>query len=383
MATTNGARRILRNALIERKKAIEAGEHVEWTTQNSFYYYVRIQLLNAGINPDLQGRHFRKNITNSISEVCREIGTSREALRIMADVRATFYYGNRTYQVSYDDVANGELWRYGSDIIIIEKSDLCNLFAPLATRSGIALLDTGGYAVHYAKDLANTAENYDCHVSILTDFDADGMLISYDVWRTSADHVYKIGIDFDCLEELAGMYPDLDLSDEALQERYRPVNSIKRLKDLQEHYEETRFNSEQGKAYTWNLDYLSNYRIEIDSVQRALGYHKLWDYIINKLKERFPERNYNRVVDDDDLTWQTKQLVELAAAMKQKVKPRYEDLIEEKKANFYKYDDISFDVWNDKSSVQKYIADEISKYIPHITKKLQDLTNDVKNDSIF
>ncbi len=45
------------------------------------------------------------------------------------------------------------------------------------------------------------------------------------------------------------------------------------------------------------FDYLSGKRIEINSVKTKVGTEKLWEWIIYRLKEVFPNRNYNRAIE--------------------------------------------------------------------------------------
>lgn len=149
----SGARGLQRKALWARKLAIERGEFVEPTTQNSFYYYLRKIFLANGIDPAKQGKDFRRNITNQINSICREFGTTREDLLIIADVRATLYYNDQRYHVSLKNIEENLLYLKGTDIIIIEKAALCDLLAPMAAKAGVALLDTKVM-------LLNTPKNY-------------------------------------------------------------------------------------------------------------------------------------------------------------------------------------------------------------------------------
>lgn len=232
--THSGARNLQRKALVARKNAIERGDNVEWTTQNSFYYELRTIFLANGINPEIEGRNFRKAITNQTNDLCRELGTTREDLRIIADVRATLYHRGERYHVSLRNIVDKKLFLKGTDVIIIEKAALCNLLSPLAAKVGVALLDTKGYVVEYAKVLSqNSAENGG-HISMITDFDADGLLMAFDVHNTVSKDIYRIGIDFDTIDELIEMYPELEerLVLEKLEESYTPGTSIKRLKEL-------------------------------------------------------------------------------------------------------------------------------------------------------
>ena len=42
---------------------------------------------------------------------------------------------------------------------------------------------------------------------------------------------------------------------------------------------------------------MSRKRIEINSVKTKVGTEKLWEWIIYRLEDIFPNRNYNRAID--------------------------------------------------------------------------------------
>lgn len=54
--------------------------------------------------------------------------------------------------------------------------------------------------------------------------------------------------------------------------------------------------SETPETLKRNLSYLRNRRIEIDSIENAIGIDKFWEFIKKKLAERFPTRDYNRAI---------------------------------------------------------------------------------------
>jgi hypothetical protein len=171
--------------------------------------------------------------------------------------------------------------------------------APLAAKAGIALLDTKGYVVQYAKELSFYAQKTGGHLAMISDFDADSFLMSFDVFAKVSQDIYRIGIDYDTIGELTEMYPEHseELNIDTLKESYKPGTSLKRLNKLKDSQYLMLYSIKQQKSYLDDLEYLKEFRIEIDSVQRAIGYRKLWTFIVKKLEKRFPERNYNRAIE--------------------------------------------------------------------------------------
>ena len=47
------------------------------------------------------------------------------------------------------------------------------------------------------------------------------------------------------------------------------------------------------------IPYLNEKRLEIDSVLAKISSEDLWNYILEKLEEKFPYRNYNRSINVD------------------------------------------------------------------------------------
>jgi hypothetical protein len=88
--------------------------------------------------------------------------------------------------------------------------------------------------------------------------------------------VYRIGISFETL-------------------RYFGLN----FEDAEEEYNAPSFDMDFSKFATEEeLEYLKTKRIEIDSVMIAVNDNqKFWKYIIKKLEEQFPTRDYNRAIE--------------------------------------------------------------------------------------
>jgi hypothetical protein len=381
----SGARKIQREALWDRKQRIDRGENVEPTTQNSFYYYLRTLFLANGIDPAKQGKDFRRNVTNQINNICKEFKTTRESLRIIADARATFYYRNEKFHVNLSNVEGGNLEIKGTDVIIIEKAALCDLLSPLAAKAGIALLDTKGYVVEYAKDLTSYASDWYGHIAMITDFDTDGLLMAYDVNRNVSRDVYRIGVDFDTIDELKKMYPEhmQELDIDKLQESYVPGHSLKRLKELRSYGWFHKL--DDGRVYSENLEYLEHNRIEIDSIQRVVGYQKLWALILKKLEERFPERNYNRAIHIPQVKDVFPDVfLDLRKLLIDKMIPVGDILYGEIFFSLEEYEGIKNDITDDERSLRKYFKVEITKSsnLTDILDKIKDLTKELREQNI-
>ena len=145
-------------------------------------------------------------------------------------------------------------------------------------KVGIALLDTKGFVVQYAKRLSELS---DSNIAMITDFDDSGLLMALDVQDNVSNDIYRIGIDFDTVNELK-----LNLAD--VEERYTPGNALKRLRRL------AFYGRVEKKTYQHNLEYLGKNRIEIDSIMSAVGAARFWKFVIKRLVKQFPERDYNR-----------------------------------------------------------------------------------------
>jgi hypothetical protein len=163
----------------------------------------------------------------------------------------------------------------GADILIVEKQDVALSLNPLAKPFGIALLSTRGFLTENASDLAKLADDHGANVAILTDLDISGIVIADQV-----PQVPRIGIDEETLEDL-GILRKIA----KIEEDYAPNPShLKYVQDNPENFEGL------------DLDYLETKRIHLDIVMEEVGNEKFWQWILDKLEETFPIRNYNRVI---------------------------------------------------------------------------------------
>jgi hypothetical protein len=268
----------LRQLLKERYEAVlknpSLKEKQVWT-QSTVFYHLRPILLNSGYsNEDIN----REYITGQIKSACEEyLGVKRKDLGIIAADRAQLYFKGEWHDVGLNDISG--LAQYGTNMLIVEKEGVVEQLAPYADINGIALLNTRGFLTEYASILSKEAGKHGCNVAILTDFDASGLLIAKTV-----PSVFRIGIDFETLEYL-GIDPGV------VEETYKPIQ--KHIKPLQDW---------AGKIHdellTEKIDYVQHKRIEIDSILAAVKNNaRFWEFILDKLEEKFPTRNYNRAID--------------------------------------------------------------------------------------
>jgi 5S rRNA maturation endonuclease (ribonuclease M5) len=291
-----GAVNYVRKFLRERIAAFEDPNknNPDDITQNGGWYKIRPSLIAAGIDPDHQGIHFRRNLTASIDEQCRKLGYEREQIGIFAGTTAFFFYRGEQIPVTFQNV--DELMRKGTDIILIEKEGTPIVLKPYTDPAGIATITNKGFFVKYASKLARNADRYGANIAILTDFDISGIQMENDMHRIF-NEIPRLGIDFKTLDYFG-------LSRDEVEEH---INTEKPTKEG----EKTSYNHFKGLTkqgylrgksndeYIEIINYLQTKRIELDSVitHPKVGNKKFVEYIIDRLKQEFPTRNYNRVID--------------------------------------------------------------------------------------
>lgn len=260
-------RGILTEFLIQRQKDIQKDQSLIVTDRwnpSDVWYGCRPELLKNGIKITT---NTRSNFTALIRTVCDEhLHINMEDLGIFAADRAQLYFQGHWYDVGFDEIHSLKL--KGTDLIIIEKEGITEGGAPYADKVGIALLFTRGFATKYVRDLSELSISSGCNVVVLSDYDDSGLLLASKV------KVPRLGIDPETLE-----YFNLKRRD--VEERYTPKNHLNSIESLVNEQE---------------FEYLSGKRIEINSVKTKVGTDRFWEWIILKLEEIFPSRNYNRVL---------------------------------------------------------------------------------------
>jgi hypothetical protein len=201
--------------------------------------------------------------------------------------------------------------------------------------------------------------------------------MAYDVYFSVSDEVYRIGIDFATIEGLKEMYPEHsnELEIDRLHESYTPGTSLERLGHLSKYGHLLKYGAHQEYPYGEYLEYLSKYRIEIDSVQNAVGYQKLWRFILKRLEERFPERNYNRAIQIPE----TKDvlpdfIMDLQKLFIHKLRPERYDMAWEIFQALEDYKGIKDNIIDDERRLIEYFKEELSN-----SNNLVDTFNPIKN----
>lgn len=232
-----------------------------------------------------------------ILAVCRDLGIKRRDVGIITGDAGYLYFRGQRYAVSLDDL--DELKHLGTDIIIIEKQGIAEKLRYKAANFGIALLSTRGFLTENALDLSELADINGAKIVILTDDDISGEVIA-------ANAPYpRIGINLDTLN-----YFRIQDKIKDLEEVYKPnPQHLKHI--LSKKNRKTKFKDLADS----DLNYLQKKRIEIHAVLNYVGEDRFWEWILEKLKEISPRRDYNRAVKipepytfRSDVIWRIGQL---------------------------------------------------------------------------
>jgi hypothetical protein len=268
---------IVRRILEERQEKWvlwdNATRQSHWWTMSDVFYAARKRLVEE------EGYAVeeidRKTLTGYINDICEsELHVKREDIGIIAADRAQLYFKGQWMDVGFNEIR--ELSLYGTDLIIIEKEGMVIQLKDFADEYGIALLNPRGFLVDYASVLSEKSEQEGCNISILTDLDASGLVLARD-----APNAFRIGIDFDTLN-------DLGLRIEDVEEKYTPGTHLNPLQSGGKY---------EGVYSDDIIDYITDRRVEINSVIVQLDDNRrFWNWMLDKLREEFPDRNYTRSV---------------------------------------------------------------------------------------
>lgn len=234
----------------------------EWTTQNGLWYKIRKKLGGE----DKMGMD-RKSFLNAIKEICEAKGFSRDELGITCAPRGEFYYRGEVYPLSLENIE--KLARLGTDIVHIEKEGVPRALKDVAKDYPIAFTHSRGFLVEYGKKIIELSKRYGANVVMITDLDDAGLVMKYQL-----PDIPRIGID-------EGTLRYFNLEEKDVREEYRPGDHLKYLQKLKEE----------------DAERVSRYRIEIDSILAEVGPDRFLEFIIHKLCELYPERNYNRAIN--------------------------------------------------------------------------------------
>ena len=317
-------------------------------TPSDVWYANRPELLNNGIKI---AKSTRSNFTALIRVICEEnLHVNMEELGIFATDRAQLYFDGHWYDVGFDDLYSLKL--KGTDLIINEKEGMAETMTPLADRRGLALLFTRGFATKYVRDLSELSKAAGCNVLILSDYDDSGVLLA------SKLKVPRLGIDPKTLEYF-------NLKREDVEESYTPKNHLNSIKDL--------VNEEE-------FDYLSRKRIEINSVKTKVGTEKLWEWIIYRLKEVFPNRNYNRAIEVPNVV-KPDDLKAFYAKFENGIKSRLECKSEKTKHELTDFEGLIDDVPRKRIEIEEEYKDVLKNNLHY--QDLMDRLNEVVESHPF
>lgn len=232
----------------------------------------------------------RDTVKKAINRVCRKAGVTREALNIIAGSRAEIYFAGEWHSVGWDSIR--ALAQEGVDHVCIEKDGVCEILTDWADVYGIALVNTRGHLTEYCERLMIEAHKNGACVVIITDYEYTGIKIASE----SPSNVHWIGVNDEMLQFFNIRKEDLEVDAEN-QTSKREVESLvlhgRHLPDKETGYvkDDSRF---MGK---FDLDFLSNWkRIEINAVLATVESERFFEYIIHKLQQISPTRDYTRVI---------------------------------------------------------------------------------------
>jgi predicted flap endonuclease-1-like 5' DNA nuclease len=217
-------------------------EQDEWTQDSAWYgFEPKLKELSIRI-----GKGTRKYVKTLIRELCREAGVTRESLGIIAAPRCTMYFDGQWTSVTFEKIE--ELAGMGTDIVFIEKLDIVRVLGKYASAYGVALVNSQGHLAEYGKDLIEAANASGANLGIFTDDDKHGHMIADE----APGEIVRLGVD-DAMYQHFGLTPG--------------GNNTK-----------------------------------IDGVLAAVGGEALWEYLMERLEEEYPTRDYTRVIEKPDLS---------------------------------------------------------------------------------
>lgn len=210
-----------------------------------------------------------------IKKICDEVGKKRADLGIVTGARAELYFDGGWESVSFDAIK--ELAAKGTDLIFIEKEGIIDELKEHADKYGVAMVNSRGYLTEYAHDLIEAAKESGANIVVITDYDLSGINLA----SKCDESVYFITMD-DTTLEYFGLQKDERIVVNATNTKLiHKVEEIVKTDDRFKHID---------------IEFLKESRIEINAVIAQVGDERFWDFVMHKIKERFPTRNYNRAI---------------------------------------------------------------------------------------
>jgi hypothetical protein len=255
----------------------------KWT-QSTVWYLFQPIIEKYGIEVN------RETVAGYIRDLCKAAGVTRESLGIFAGARAELYFDGVWSSVSFGTIS--KLAEKGTDIVCVEKKGVPEVLTEWANKYGIALLNSRGHLTEYGKDLMEEARKSGALVSIMVDYDLPGIKIASE----APINMPWIGVNEETLEYFHLTRDELSIPTESNQYKKYITTLVKNGK-----HPHNGKNDNAGKADSRfkdvDLEFLTHRHIEIDAILAKVGPEGFFEFIMHKLKQLSPIRNYNRAID--------------------------------------------------------------------------------------
>jgi hypothetical protein len=218
-------------------------------------------------------RHWFKTL---IKQICDKACVKRSEIGVITGARAELYFNGRWESVSLDAIE--ELAGKGTDVVFIEKEGIIDELTGYADKYGVAFVNSRGYLTEYAQDLMKAAEKSRANVAIMTDYDLSGINLASKCPKTT----HYITMDDSTLQ-----YFHLEKDSSIV---VRATNT-----KLVDHVEDIIRADKRFKDV--DIEFLRTKRIEINAIIAKVGDERFWNFIMDKLNERYPIRDYNRAME--------------------------------------------------------------------------------------
>ena len=254
----------------------------KWTQSTVWYLFQPImEMFDIEVNRD--------TITGYIRDLCKAAGVSRESLGIFAGARAELYFDGTWSSVSFGKIK--ELAEKGTDIVCIEKQGVPEVLTEWTDKYGIALLNSRGHLTEYGKDLMDAARKSGALVVIMVDYDLPGIKIASE---TPTDMPW-IGVNFETLKYFHLTKEEVSIPAESNQfQRY--VTDLVNDSIHPSNAKNDNVGEFDDRFKDVDLKFLEYRRIEIDAILAKVGGERFFEFIMYKLRELSPTRNYNRAI---------------------------------------------------------------------------------------
>lgn len=303
-----------------------------------------------------------------VKKVCDARGVTRAEIGIIAGARAELYFNGRWDSVSFDSIE--DLARKGTDIIFIEKEGIIDELIEHADKYGMAFVNSRGYLTEYAHDLMAAAKESGANVIIITDYDLAGINLA----SKCPENIHYITMDDTTLE-----YFGLDRDDSEIAIKPKSTKLLDHVKEIVE--TDPRFENV-------DIEFLSEKRIEINAILAKVGDERFWKFIMDRLIELFPIRNYNRAielpskdnsVDETDLYPKAiRKLILHVREVSSEAAQDIEEQITEEQNEVKGFLDLAKQERKNRDRVKKVISED--KELAKIESKVADLCNSLDID---